>query len=325
MITLNEWDEFLADKPDAHVLQMSAWGKLKSSFGWYPRWVISGGCGAQVLFRRLPLGLTVAYLPKGPVGIGWKKLLPELHQLCRKERAIFLKIEPDFWEEDVLEDEGIFSEFKPSNPIQPRRTVNISLAGNEEEWLSRMGQKTRYNIRLAGRKEVVVRECEDVEVFHRLMETTGTRDGFGVHSLDYYRQALSLFVPTGNAALLIAYYQDQPLAGLIAFARGRRSWYLYGASSDAERNRMPTYLLQWEAMRWAASKGCQEYDLWGVPDENAETLESQFESRSDGLWGVYRFKRGFGGELKRAMSAYDYVYLPLLYQAYRWYTRREEN
>jgi Uncharacterized protein involved in methicillin resistance len=87
------------------------------------------------------------------------------------------------------------------------------------------------------------------------------------------------------------------------FARGRRAWYVYGASNDQERNRMPTYLLQWEAMRWARARGAEEYDLWGVPDADEETLEAHFTERSDGLWGVYRFKRGFGGQVKRAAQA----------------------
>jgi lipid II:glycine glycyltransferase (peptidoglycan interpeptide bridge formation enzyme) len=79
---------------------------------------------------------------------------------------------------------------------------------------------------------------------------------------------------------------------------------------------MPNYLLQWEAIRWAKSQGCTEYDLWGVPDEDMDTLEANFTLRSDGLWGVYRFKRGFGGELKRSVGSWDRVYNPLLYRAY---------
>ena len=96
----------------------------------------------------------------------------------------------------------------------------------------------------------------------------------------------------------MAEYEGRPLAGLMVFARGSRSWYFYGASNDEERNRMPTYLLQWEAMRWAKARGCSEYDLWGIPDADEEALEAGFASRSDGLWGVYRFKRGFGGTIK---------------------------
>jgi lipid II:glycine glycyltransferase (peptidoglycan interpeptide bridge formation enzyme) len=116
--------------------------------------------------------------------------------------------------------------------------------------------------------------------------------------------------------LLVAEYEGKTLAALMVFTHGRRAWYVYGASTDEERNRMPTYLLQWEAMKWAKARGCEEYDLWGVPDEDEATLEANFEKRHDGLWGVYRFKRGFGGELKRAAQAIDRVYDPLLYWAY---------
>ena len=91
--------------------------------------------------------------------------------------------------------------------------------------------------------------------------------------------------------LLVAEYDGRLLAGLMVFARGSRAWYFYGASNDEERNRMPAYLLQWEAMRWAKSRGCSEYDLWGVPDAEEDALEEGFSTRSDGLWGVYRFKR----------------------------------
>jgi lipid II:glycine glycyltransferase (peptidoglycan interpeptide bridge formation enzyme) len=79
---------------------------------------------------------------------------------------------------------------------------------------------------------------------------------------------------------------------------------------------MPTYLLQYEAMRWAAKAGCSEYDLWGVPDADEDALEAQFSKRSDGLWGVYRFKRGFGGEVKRTTGVYAKVLRPALYWLY---------
>jgi lipid II:glycine glycyltransferase (peptidoglycan interpeptide bridge formation enzyme) len=150
------------------------------------------------------------------------------------------------------------------------------------------------------------------------MEITGGRDEFGVHSREYYQQVYERFHPRGECELLIAEYEGQPLAGVIVFARGPRAWYFYGASSNEYRELMPTYLLQWEAMRWARQRGCTQYDLWGVPDEDEETLEANFTTRSDGLWGVYRFKRGFGGQLCRAPAAWDRVYQPLLYRLYLW-------
>ena len=148
------------------------------------------------------------------------------------------------------------------------------------------------------------------------MQSTSERDGFGVHSFDYYTEVYNSFIDKQRAALLLAYHNDIPLAGLMVFRYGERAWYFYGASNNLERNRMPTYLLQFEAMKWAKKHGCTEYDLWGIPDEDEEILEKEFSDRSDGLWGVYRFKRGFGGEIKRHASAYDRVYMPILYKLY---------
>jgi lipid II:glycine glycyltransferase (peptidoglycan interpeptide bridge formation enzyme) len=81
---------------------------------------------------------------------------------------------------------------------------------------------------------------------------------------------------------------------------------------------MPTYAVQWAAMQWAKARGCTTYDLWGVPDFPEAALEKQFTERSDGLWGVYRFKRGFGGELRRTVGSADRVYNKMLYRLYRW-------
>jgi len=324
ILTESQWDDFVCSRPEAHLLQSAAWGETKAAFGWQPARVCAGSTGAQILFRRLPLGFTIAYLPRGPIGLDWAGLWPEVHALCRRMRAIFLKVEPDLWEPDAPAMDRMPG-FIPADPIQPRSTVLISLDGGEEDWLARMKQKTRYNIRLAERKGVQVRESTDTAAFYRLMQLTGERDGFGIHSQAYYQKALDTFRPRGQAALMMAYYEDQPLAGLMVFAHGERAYYLYGASSDAERNRMPTYLLQFEAMRWAAAKGCRSYDLYGIPDGDEEELERSFTERKDGLWGVYRFKRGFGGQVARSVGAWDYVYQPLLYRLYRLYMRRRRE
>jgi peptidoglycan pentaglycine glycine transferase (the first glycine) len=324
-LSYSEWDLYLAKHPEAHVLQTSAWGSLKSGFNWKAYAVQSGSVGALVLFRKLPLGYSLAYIPKGPVGTHWSTLWPEIDRLCAQQHAFMLKVEPDAWEEDIeaLQDE--FTGFKPlAQPIQPRRTILIDLNGGEEQILERMKQKTRYNIRLAEKKGIKVRVSSDVKAFHDLMLTTGQRDQFGVHSLEYYRRAYDLFTQAGNCALLIAEYEGRPLAGLMVFKHGQRAFYLYGASSDEERNRMPTYLLQWEAMRWAKLRGCSGYDLWGVPDEDEAILEANFEQRSDGLWGVYRFKRGFGGALHRSVYAFERVYQPVFYRLYQWYSKRRK-
>lgn len=313
----HQWTGFLQDHPEAHLLQAAEWGELKEGFGWKAFRVINQASGAQILFRRLPLGFTIAYLPKGPVGNGWQLLWQDVDRLCRQQRAIFLKIEPDSWEPISPELRGHFNGWLPSAPIQPQRTIEIDLSDAPEAWLARMKQKTRYNINLAQRKGVEVRASEDVDQFHRMMLLTGERDRFGVHSLDYYRRAYRLFKPQDKVELLAAYYQGEMLAALMVFRQGSRAWYFYGASTNAERNRMPTYLLQWEAMNWAAARGCKIYDLWGIPDAGEDVLESEFSRRGDGLWGVYRFKRGFGGVVRRSVGAWDRVYMRGIYRMYQ--------
>lgn len=317
-LSASEWDAFLSDHPRAHLLQTAAWGDLKGRFGWKVERLQVGDCGAQVLFRRLPLGLTLAYVPKGPVGNWIPTLLPDLDALCRRRRTFALKVEPDSTEDPDMAAALSAHGLLPSpHTVQPRRTLIVDLSGNEEDVLCRMHQKTRYNIGLAIRKGVTVHPWDDVAAFSSMLQDTGARDRFSPHVPDYYRYAYNLFRGSGAGELLVAEVTGKALAALMVFARGTRAWYLYGASAGHERQRMPTYLLQWEAMRWARSRGCQQYDLWGVPDADFGQLEDEFASRSDGLWGVYRFKRGFGGTLVRSAGAWDRPYNALLYRVYR--------
>ena len=345
-VNASDWESFLSNYPDVHLLQTRAWGELKSAFGWEAvyKLVEDQKCaiGALVLFRRLPLGFTVAYIPKGPVGIGetrigipaWERLWQEVDALCQKRRAVFLKVEPDLWETSRLSNaiEGlpdshleIPADFSlpgfqlSEQDIQPSRTLVVDLRGKDEDVLARMKQKTRYNIRLASKKNVVVYESSDIAAFYRMAQITAKRDAFGVHSLEYYRKAYELFHPNGECVLLMAAFQGEPIAAIMVFAHGQRAWYFYGASSDEHRELMPAYLLQWEAMRWARLSGCSSYDLWGVPDAEESILEANFLNRSEGLWGVYRFKRGFGGELRRSIGSWDRIYHPLLHSFYRWW------
>ncbi len=330
IVSLAEWNQYLQSHPNAHLLQTGEWGELKSAFGWKPVRVVSGQAGVQILFRRLPLGFTIGYIPKPVISgqyvsnqWGSNQLWSEIDSVCKQNHAIFFKIEPDLWNDSQPDTwhpstgsgRRLTLDTSPHN-IQPPRTIIVDITGSEDEILRRMKQKTRYNIRLAEKKGVTVRAWDDLEAFHKMMLLTGGRDGFGVHSLEYYRRAYELLHPKQMGEILVAEYEGKPLAALFVARNGNRAYYLYGASSDEERNRMPTYLLQWEAMQWAKACGCEEYDLWGVPDEEAATLEANFEKRHDGLWGVYRFKRGFGGELKRSVQAMDRVYNPLLYWAY---------
>jgi peptidoglycan pentaglycine glycine transferase (the first glycine) len=319
ILTASQWDSYIANHENAHLLQSKPWGELKSDFGWQAEYVQSGESGAQILFRSFPLGLSLAYIPKGPLGKWLPDLLPDLDAVCKKRKAFAIKVEPDENEstEGVknLLDQGFINS---PHAIQPGTTLLVDLKDDEDQLLARMHQKTRYNIRLAMRRDVKVKSWKDLQAFGRMILETAERDAFGAHTPAYYQRAYHLFHPQGNCELFVAEFERTPLASVMVFAFGSRAWYLYGASTNLERNRMPTYLLQWEAMKWAKTKGCISYDLWGIPDEDLETLEAEFTSRQDGLWGVYRFKRGFGGKIVRSIGTWDRVYMPSIYRIYRW-------
>jgi peptidoglycan pentaglycine glycine transferase (the first glycine) len=316
LISLSEWNKFISTISGAHVMQHGAWGEFKSQFGWSAYRIKNGDSGAQVLIRDYPFGFRFAYIPKGPLGGNWNSLIPELHEFCKKKQVFVLRIEPNSWEAGskqlIKMPEGFFQ----SIPIQPQRTIVVDLRCSEDDMLMRMKQKTRYNIRLAIKKGVSVARSKDVNKFYELMLKTGERDQFGIHNLSYYQNAYDIFSKYRSCELFLASHEGLPLAGLMVFVHGSRAWYFYGASNNQARDRMPTYLLQWETMCWAKKMGCLEYDLWGVPDEDEPTLEKEFANRSDGLWGVYRFKRGFGGQLQRSSGAWDYIYSPLRYKLF---------
>lgn len=331
-----QWDAYILAY-QGHLLQSWAWGELKNRFGWTVCRLQTGAAAAQILFRRLPLGFTIAYVPKGPL-VDWTQpdqcqtLLAAIHTEARQRRAILLKIEPDLWHLASSPHHLLASPtptqaalnfltsagFTSADTIQPRTSLVVDISGPEADILAAMKQKTRYNIRLAEKKGVNVRQgsAADVSTFYQLAQVTATRDGFGVHSLEYYQAAFELFGPE-RCALLLAEFEGQPLAALMAFCQGEQAYYFYGASSNEQRHLMAPYLLQWEAICWARGRGCTRYDLWGIPDADLATLETEFEARREGLWGVYRFKRGFGGQWAQSPGAYDYIYQPLLYQFYK--------
>ena len=327
------WDPFVTAHPNSHILQTSPWGALKSLFGWDDERVGLGWgnelvAGAQVLYRRVGFGLgRWAYVPKGPL-VDWSDqgqlalVWQALDRVARARRAFALTIEPDLIDEPAHRERLLALGFRPSplEAVQPRRTIIVNLSPDENEIMAAIKSKTRYNTRLAVRKGVAVREAgeSDLSAFQGLMAATAERDRFGVHTPAYYEAAYRLFVPRGWARLLLAEVGGEPVAGLMVFAIPPRAWYFYGASGNAHREKMPAYLLQWEAMCWARSVGCQSYDLWGVPDYDEETLEAEFAQRRGGLWGIYHFKRGFGGQLVRTLGAWDRVYAPARYRLYRW-------
>jgi peptidoglycan pentaglycine glycine transferase (the first glycine) len=332
--TADQWDAFVKAQPRAHFLQLSAWGDLKNAYGWESHRVILTDhgrifAGAQLLFRRLPFRLgSMAYLPMGayisPETTGEKStpayLWSFIDGYARDHGASFLKWEPGIYLPDETPPDLAALGFRESpQTVQPPRTVLIDIGDDEESILARMNQGTRRKIRQSQKSDVRYYEGSraDVAKFTAMMQTTGARNEFGVHAPGYYELAYDLFVASGNAALILAEHEGDNLAGIMVFALGQTAWYVYGASSDLKRNLMASYGVQWAAIQWAKARGCTIYDMWGVPDENAETLEAQFETRADGLWGVYGFKRGWGGEVVRSLGAWDKVYNSLIYGGYK--------
>jgi peptidoglycan pentaglycine glycine transferase (the first glycine) len=322
------WDAFVAAQPRAHVLQLWNWGEVKRAYGWgVERLAIERDgqivAGTQLLFRTLPMRFgTMAYLPFGPYtgDDDAPDLWRAIHQTAKQRNAAFLKWEPGIYAPDEPQPELAERGFRVSpQVIQPPNTVLIDVGADEDTILARMNQGTRRKIRQSLKNDIHYYEATskaDVGKFVSMMQTTGARNGFGVHEPAYYERAFDLFVPQ-RAALIMAEHDGDPLAGVMVFAVGPSAWYLFGASSNIKRNLMAAYGVQWHAIQWAKARGCTVYDMFGIPDVSEATLEAQFESRSDGLWGVYGFKRGWGGRVTRSLGAWDLPYFGLLYEAYR--------
>lgn len=335
------WDAFTLRQPRGHLLQSSGWGDLKRGVGWEPRRLAVIGptgyqAGAQVLLRR-KFGLSVAYVPRGPLlgasASANRALLAAIERLARRERAVFLRLEPN-----VLEDEpgagelhaGLLAAgFRLAPPIQPRSSVHLDLAPEPERLLAAMSKGHRADVKRAAREAVAVREGErlaDLDAFYAIMEQTGSRAGFGIHSRDYYRVAWERFAPTGHARLLLAELGGATVAAFLIFAWAGTGLYLYGGSTEAGLKSGANHALQWRAIQWARERGCASYDFWGVPDQlgraaavadAAERAALEAAAKADPLYGVFRFKKGFGGRVVRYMAAYDRVYLPPLYMIWR--------
>lgn len=316
------WNEALSRLPDGHVLQSYEWGEFKSRHGWTPfRLLFTAGgkavAAASALLRRLPrVPWGVMYVPKGPA-LDYHNdellavVLGRLEDLARQQRAIFIKVDPDVPADSrEIRDALLGRGWKASSEqIQFRNTLLIDLRQKEEELLRAMKSKTRYNIRLAQRRgvEVHLAGLEELPLFYEMYTVTSARDDFIIRPFSYYADAWGPFITSGLAQLLLARHQAETLAGLILLHFGDRVWYMYGASTDRHRNLMPNQLLQWEAMKWAKTQGYAFYDMWGAPEVLDET---------DPMWGVYRFKAGFGGKLASHMGAYDFPRARVLYWLY---------
>lgn len=320
----SQWDRFVAEHSEGHLLQSWGWGDLKAFSGWSPlRLGLWDGerlvAAAQVLRRtlsRVPLQLGhMAYMPKGPV-IDWSQpVLVEtffslLHACLRKQGALTLQIDLGL-EQKVSSESAVIESLReldlhPVPSIQPRRTIVLDLSADEETLLSQMKSKCRYNIGLAIRKGVTMRVAtipEEVREWYKLYQVTSTRDNFGIHILDYYLRVWELFAAREELRLFLAEHDGRLLGGIFVALFSGQAIYLYGASGNEERHLMPNYALQWEAILWAKRQGARLYDFWGIPDTDDE---------DEGMAGVYRFKRSWGGRVAQFLGGYEHVYHPLV-------------
>ncbi len=334
-----EWNQLLQQLSDAHILQTSQWAEAKKQNGWSPLYFREGDNlqppqGLALILRRqislAGLKFSILYVPKGPV-LNWddpasvSRVLDALQDICRREKAIFIKIDPDVLlgtgvpgtEDEVPSAEGLAlqAELKQrgwqysQDQIQFRTSVLLDLRKSEDDLLAAMKQKTRYNIRLAARKGVGVRqgEIDELPMLYKMYAETAVRDGFVIRHEDYYLKTWRAFIEADMAKILVAEVENQPVAALILFHFNGTARYMFGMSTENSRDLMPNYLLQWEAIRLAKRLGCHTYDMWGAPEVFDE---------SDSMWGVFRFKEGFNGTVTRTLGAWDYTNRPWLYRRY---------
>jgi lipid II:glycine glycyltransferase (peptidoglycan interpeptide bridge formation enzyme) len=323
--SLDRWDGQV-EELGGHLLQSWRWGEFKQHHGWYAHRILvndpAGTAMAQVLYRfRGPVSL--GYIPRGPVMSGepavlWPRLLERIDASARRNRAIMTLVE-------LNAPLGLTGTFRGAGLVRgprhvlPGRTVKVPLA-EDDVILRQMHQKTRYSVRLAQRRGVVVEQHQGgpaaIDAFYRLMQDTAARNEFGIHSRAYYQDFLNLF--GNNAVLLFARIGDGSIAAVLIAARfGKEAIYMYGASSTQHRAHGAAFLLQFEAMRWARDSGCETYDLWGIPERDPESVRSDDQrsiARTTGSdWrGLYRFKTGFGGELVSYPPVLERRHVPLL-------------
>ena len=311
------------------LLQTGYWADFKEGFGWkaHPLKIDLNNEKINILFltRQIHGNTTIAYVPLGPsiknipenpetiiklISEKAKELLPKNTILIRYDLPWSEK-GPGNIPEPIAIDKSLK---KVSIYIQPLSTVILDITGTEEEILKRMKNKTRYNIRLAAKKGVKVIESgeEKLEKWYNIYSETSKRDKIAIHSYEYYNNLFKKSEEYGTGSpeykLLLAEIEGETVAGIIVAFRGSMSWYLYGASSNKKRNFMPNHALQWKAIQIAKEKGCLKYDFCGIPT---------IEDKSHPMYGLYRFKTGFGGTIINRYGCYDYVCKKISYKAYR--------
>lgn len=311
------------------LLQSYEWGEIKGQTGWEPLRLIAFDkdqvkAALSILQRQLPLlNSPIFYAPRGPVmdftdTAALDCLLGRVEELARARGAVMLKIDPPVPKSrqdvaKILSSRGFHHVEKglAFDGVQPRFVMQLDISPSEGAILTEMKGKTRYNIRYGERKGVRIKEnCtrRDLAIFYQILLETAQRDNFTVRSYPYFELLWDHLVPKGMGKLFMASYQGEYLAGAFLFRLGPIAWYVYGASSNQQRNLMPNYLLQWAMIKWAKRNGCRIYDFRGVSGD----LDPDSP-----LYGLYRFKTGFSASLVEYLGEYDLPYRPVVYGLWR--------
>ncbi|MFZ5365762.1 MAG: lipid II:glycine glycyltransferase FemX [Patescibacteria group bacterium] len=297
-----------------HPLQSWEWGEFREKmgvgvlrFGEFKNSTLRN-C-FQLTIHPIPhTPYTVGYLPRSPFPN--HQILKALKKIGQEKNCLFIKIEPDVLQDtkDKLPGE---SWLLPGKPILPVNTFLINLSLSEGELLKRMHEKTRYNIKIAQKHGVEIKERDDsqsLEIFLKFLQQTQKRQGFYTHPSEYFRQQWQILKPANMVYLLLAFYKDTPIASVLLLRFRDKLYYTYGGSSELYREKMPNHLLHWEAIQLGKKLGCKIYDFWGAYLEKPES--------SDPWYGLFRFKAGFGGEFVSYVGAFDLILNPFLYRVY---------
>lgn len=280
-----------------HICQSSEWGEVKNKIG-TPAVRVGE---VQFTLHKVPLLLfNVGYCPKVDVEkIDWE----QLKAAGKEHSCIFIKVEPNQPFNHLT-----IQPLRPSKPIFATQTILLDLTKSEEELLVGMKQKTRYNVRLAQKKGVVVEERSDpkaLEIFLKLQKETAKRQGFFVHPDSYYRTVWEVLHLKGMAYLLIAEVENIPVVAWLLLKYQDTLYYPYGGSSTEFKKYMASNLMMWEAIRLGKRLGCKTFNMWGATDD-----------KSDPWYGFTRFKLGYGGQLVSSPGAYDLVLKPVWYKVF---------
>ena len=308
------WDGFVTAAEDGSPLQSWSWGELKARHGWsVERYLLREGdgirAGASVLRRRLPGGiLAVHYAPRGPVIGGdwstWPQLWPALKKRLAEDGGSVFKVDPESSQDPARFALTSSGARISSHPIQHQATIVVDIRGGDQA-LMRLKESTRRNIRQGERAGILV-EMSDASAamdhFVDLLEETAARRQFTVRSRAYYRDLLAVFRERGQVQVFLARLGSRVLAGAVMLFFGRTLAYLYGGTAADAAELKPGYLLHWRAVEEGQRRGCERYDMWGVP------LDPKPGHRG---YGYYTFKSRFNGELRRYIGLYDLPVRPV--------------